>query len=28
VVDESVIGGDNRPFIIYDGIEKPLAASE
>ncbi|MBP6808691.1 MAG: ATP-dependent Clp protease ATP-binding subunit ClpX [Chromatiaceae bacterium] len=28
VVDESVIRGDNRPFVIYDGGELPLAASE
>ena len=28
VVDESVIRGENRPFVIYDGGELPLAASE
>ncbi|NCA88355.1 MAG: ATP-dependent Clp protease ATP-binding subunit ClpX [Gammaproteobacteria bacterium] len=28
VVDESVIRGENRPFVIYDGVDLPLAASE
>ncbi len=28
VVDESVIRGENRPFVIYDGGELSLAASE
>ncbi len=28
VVDESVIRGENRPFVIFDGGELPLAASE
>ena len=28
VVDESVIRGENRPFVIYDGVELPKAASE
>ena len=28
VVDESVIRGENRPFVIYDGVDLPMAASE
>ncbi len=28
VVDESVIRGENRPFVIYDGVDLPKAASE
>jgi ATP-dependent Clp protease ATP-binding subunit ClpX len=28
VVDGSVISGDNDPFVIYDGVEKQLAASD
>ncbi len=28
VIDESVIRGENRPFVIFDGGELPLAASE
>jgi len=28
VVDESVIRGDNRPFVIYESGDLPLAASE
>jgi len=28
VVDESVIRGESRPFVIFDGGELPLAASE
>jgi len=28
VVDGSVIGGENTPFVIYDGVEKQLAASD
>ena len=28
VVDGSVISGENAPFVIYDGVEKQLAASD
>jgi ATP-dependent Clp protease ATP-binding subunit ClpX len=28
VVDDSVISGENSPFVIYDGVEKQLAASD
>ena len=28
VVDESVIRGENHPFVIYDGVDRPMAASE
>jgi len=28
VVDGSVISGENDPFVIYDGVEKQLAASD
>ncbi len=28
VVDESVIRGENRPYVIYDGVDLPKAASE
>ncbi len=28
VVDASVIGGENDPFVIYDGVDKQLAASD
>jgi len=26
VVDESVIAGENQPFLIYDGVEKRAAS--
>ena len=28
VVDGSVISGENDPFVIYDGVDKQLAASD
>ena len=28
VVDASVIAGENQPFVIYDGVEKQVAASD
>jgi ATP-dependent Clp protease ATP-binding subunit ClpX len=28
VVDGSVVSGENEPFVIYDGVEKQLAASD
>ena len=28
VVDSSVIDGENKPFVIYDGVEQQLAASD
>jgi len=28
VVDDSVISGENAPFVIYDGVEKQLVASD
>jgi ATP-dependent Clp protease ATP-binding subunit ClpX len=28
VVDESVIAGDNPPYIVFEGVEKQVAVSD